>query len=174
MRIALSALAFGATALVALPASAGEDNIVKQGAEAAGSAAGYMAGAVVGGPIVGAVGGVIGGAATRTTMKVIGAVIPGGKNKKKGKAQVEPGEVQPQGEQPQAASGQQQAASAPPQVARQQPPHLGTLQPLTPTTAAPAYANDAVTTAPLAPVTDAYASENSNYAPESAHPPADE
>jgi len=145
MRIALSALAFGATALAALPAAAGGDNIVKQGAEAAGSTAGYMAGTVVGGPIVGAVGGVIGGAATRTTMKAIGAILPGGKKKK---AEVEPGDVQPQPQE----DAPQEPASAPQQVAQQQPPpHLGTLPPAA---AAPPHANDAVTTAPLPPVTE--------------------
>jgi len=186
MRIALSALAFGATALAALPAAAGGDNIVKQGAEAAGSTAGYMAGTVVGGPIVGAVGGVIGGAATRTTMKVIGAVIPGGKKKK---AEVEPGDVQPQpqGDQPDGAAPRQQVA----QQQQPQPTYLGTLAPI----AAPAYANDAVTTQPLPPVTEpqgdpaytpaaaydapasegAYeAPESTPYAPESPYPAAGE
>jgi hypothetical protein len=186
MRIAISALAFGATALVALPAAAGGDNIVKQGAEAAGSTAGYMAGTVVGGPIGGAVGGVIGGAATRTTLKVIGALLPGGD--KKAKAEVEAGDVQPQAQdaQAEAAGAPQQAAAPVQQIAQQPPPYLGTLAPLAPTTAAAAYANDAVTTAPLAPAAGAYASEdvrpeNANdapesppYAPESAYPAADE
>lgn len=186
MRIATFALAFGATALVALPAAAGGDNIVKQGAEAAGSTAGYMAGTVLGGPIVGAVGGVIGAAATRTTMKAIGAILPDGK---KGKAEVEAGDVQPQPQDAQAegAGAPQQAAAPPQQIAQQQPPpYLGTLPPLTPTAAAPAYANDAVTTAPLPPVTDAYASESAYpedtyyapesppYAPEGAYPAAAE
>jgi len=174
MRIATFAFAFGATALVALPAAAGGDNIVKQGAEAAGSTAGYMAGTVLGGPIGGAVGGVIGAAATRTTMKAIGAIIPDGK---KGKPEVEPGDVQPQDAENQATDAPREPAAPQQQIAQQQspPPHLGTLAPLPPTEAAPAYANDAVTAAPLPPVTDAYADEtaypeNAYTAPEAAGP----
>lgn len=184
MRIALSALAFGATALVALPAAAGGEKLVKQGAEAAGSTAGYMAGTVVGGPIVGAVGGVIGGAATRTTMKVIGAIIPGGG--KKGKAEVEPGDVQPQRQDDQAeAAAAPQPAEPRQQVAVQQPTDLGTLPPPAPSQAAPAHANDAVTTSPLPPVSEpqsgydsppasAHDASASEGAPESPYFPAGE
>jgi hypothetical protein len=80
-------LALGVALLIAQPAAA--EGVVSQGAAAAGGAAGSVAGATVGGPVGGAVGGVVGGAIGKSTVKVVGALIPGGGKKKRPKAQAE-------------------------------------------------------------------------------------
>lgn len=122
MRIAIFALALGGAALVACPPAAAQDGIVKQGASAVGATAGTMAGTLVGGPVGGALGGVVGGAVGRTSVDMLGAVLPGGKKKKvrrRPQAEVEAGPVQPQ--------VQAQIEPRPPSA-----PHLGDLPPLEP------------------------------------------
>ena len=88
MRHAPLCIALGAAVLVAGPAAA--EGLVRQGAAAAGGAAGTVAGATVGGPVGGAVGGVVGGAIGKSTVGLVGAIIPGGgKKKKQRKAEAE-------------------------------------------------------------------------------------